>query len=177
VRRLIVRRVRSDRGGGSPALEPGPAAARGRPRARHGPARALLRGLHLPALRAGLGARAGSEIQLAFRHLALKAKHPRAVALACAVEAAGLQGRFWELAEALYADPGRTEDPQLWARLEALGVDLERWDADRRSEAVAARVARDVRDALRAGAVATPTLFAGTTMLAGPPDAAWLAAL
>ena len=118
-----------------------------------------------------------ASIRLAFRHFALKAKHPRAVALAHAVEAAGLQGRFWELAEALYADPGRTDDPRIWAHCERLGLDLDRWEADRRSDAVAGRVTRDVRDALRAGAVATPTLFAGGAMHAGPPDAAWLAAL
>ncbi|MDQ3631971.1 MAG: DsbA family protein [Actinomycetota bacterium] len=116
-------------------------------------------------------------VSVAFRHLALKTKHPRAVALACAVESAGVQGRFWELADALYADQARTDDPHLWVHCERLGLDVERWEADRRSDAVAQRVARDVRDALRGGAIATPTLFAGGTMLAGAPDAAWLAAL
>jgi len=118
-----------------------------------------------------------AKVQLVFRHLALKAKHPRAVALACAVEAAGAQARFWGLAQALYADQGRTDDPHLWAHCERLGLDVEQWELDRRSDTTAQRVTRDVRDALRAGAVATPTLFAGGTMLAGPPDAAWLAAL
>ena len=115
-------------------------------------------------------------VRLAFRHLALKSKHPRSVALACAVEAAARQDAFWPLAEALFTDPGRTDDPHLWAHLERFGVDVARWDADRRSAEVAARVQRDVRDALRAGAVATPTLWAGDAMLAGPPDAAWLTA-
>ena len=120
---------------------------------------------------------AAAGVRVVFRHLALKAKHPRAVALAHAVEAAGLQGRFWELTDALYADQARTDDPHLWAPGERLGLDVERWEADRRADAVAQRVARDVRDALRGGAIATPTLFAGGTMLAGAPDAAWLAAL
>ncbi len=116
-------------------------------------------------------------VQLAFRHLALKAKHPRAVALACAVEAAAAQEAFWPLAAALYADQGRTDDPHLWAHAERLGLDVARWETDRRSEPVKERVRRDVRDALRAGAVATPTLWAGGVMLSGAPDAAWLAAL
>lgn len=120
---------------------------------------------------------ATAEVRLVFRHLALRAKHPRAVALAHAVEAAALQGAFWPLAEALYADHAHTEDPHLWAHCERLGLDVERWESDRRSDAVSARVTRDVREALRAGAVATPTLFAGGAALAGPPDAAWLAAL
>jgi protein-disulfide isomerase len=98
-------------------------------------------------------------VRVAFRHFALKAKHPRAVALAHAAEAAALQGRFWELADALYADQGRLEDPHLWARCEALGLDIERFDADRRGQAVAERVRRDVHDALRAGATATPTVW------------------
>lgn len=116
-------------------------------------------------------------VRLVLRHLALKAKHPRALALAHAVEAAGLQGHFWTLAEALYADQGHIDDPHLWDHLEGMGVDLERWDADRRSDEVTDRVRRDVRDALRGGATATPTLFAAGRVLAGPPDAAWLASV
>jgi len=98
-------------------------------------------------------------LRVAFRHFALKAKHPRALALAHATEAAAAQGRFWELADALYRDQGRLEDPHLWARCEALGIDLERFDRDRRGAAVAERVRRDVHDALRAGATATPTVW------------------
>ena len=98
-------------------------------------------------------------VRVAFRHFALKAKHPRAVALAHAAEAAAAQDAFWAFADALYADQGRLEDPHLWARCEALGLDLDRFEADRRGEAAAERVARDVRDALKAGATATPTLW------------------
>jgi protein-disulfide isomerase len=98
-------------------------------------------------------------VRVAYRHFALKAKHPRALALAHATEAAAAQGRFWELADALYQDQGSLEDPHLWARCEALGLDLERFDRDRRGDAVAGRVKRDVHDALRAGATATPTVW------------------
>jgi protein-disulfide isomerase len=98
-------------------------------------------------------------VRVAFRHFALKAKHPRALALAHAAEAAARQDAFWELSDGLYADQGRLEDPHLWARCEALGLDLERFDHDRRSDAVAERVKRDVRDALRAGATGTPTVW------------------
>jgi protein-disulfide isomerase len=94
-----------------------------------------------------------------FRHFALKAKHPRALALAHAAEAAALQGAFWAFADSLFADQGRTDDPHLWERCDRLGLDVGRFEADRRSEAVAERVRCDVRDALRAGATATPTLW------------------
>ena len=97
--------------------------------------------------------------RVVFRHLALKARHRRALPLAHAAEAAAAQGAFWEFVDATYADLGSLEDPHLWARAEELGLDVARFDADRRSDAVAARVQRDVRDALRAGATGTPALF------------------
>jgi protein-disulfide isomerase len=98
-------------------------------------------------------------VRVAFRHFALKAKHPRAVALAHATEAAATQGRFWEMSDALYADQGRLDDPHLWAHCEALGLDLDRFEHDRRSDPIAERVRRDVHDALRGGATGTPTVW------------------
>ena len=81
------------------------------------------------------------------------------MALAQAAEAAARQVAFWALHDALYADQGRLDDPHLWAHCETLGLDLDRFQADRRDPAIAERVRRDVRDALRAGATTTPTLF------------------
>jgi 2-hydroxychromene-2-carboxylate isomerase len=61
----------------------------------------------------------------------------------------------------LYADQARLEDPHLWERAERLGLDVARFDADRRTEEVLARVRRDFQSGLRAGVVTTPTLFVG----------------
>jgi len=102
---------------------------------------------------------AGERARVVFRHFALKARHPRAVALAHAAEAAGRQGAFWELHDSLYADQGHIDDPHLWERCEALGLDLDQFEADRRDPAVAERVRADVRDALRAGGTTTPAIF------------------
>jgi protein-disulfide isomerase len=116
----------------------------------------------------------GRDLRVAFRHFALKAKRPRAPALAAAAEAAGRQGAFWAFHDALFADPGRTDDPHLWARAKALGLDVERFDADRRGEEVAARVSRDVRGAMRAGVAASPTLVSGAVLHPGVPEEEWL---
>ena len=105
-------------------------------------------------------------VRVAFRHFALRARHPRALALAHVSEAAARQGAFWAMHDALYADPGRIDDPHLWARCDALGLDVDRFEADRRDPDVAERVARDVRDALRAGATATPTAYAEDARMA-----------
>ena len=98
-------------------------------------------------------------VRVVFRHFALKAKHPRAIALALAAEAAAAQDAFWPFADALYADQGRIDDPHLWERCRRLGLDVERFDEDRRAETAAERVRRDTREAMRAGATATPTIF------------------
>jgi len=95
----------------------------------------------------------------AFRHFPVRSKHSRAWAAACAAEAAGLQGRFEAMHEALYGDQARLEDPHLWERARALGLDVERFDADRRSDPVLARVRRDFESGIRAGVVTTPTVF------------------
>jgi protein-disulfide isomerase len=118
-----------------------------------------------------------ARVHVVFRHMALRAKHERAVAVACAAEAAAAQGAFWAFADALYADQGRLDDPHLWERARELGLDVDRFEADRRDPAAAARVQRDTRAALAAGAVTTPTLFVDDRPYAGVPDAGWLAQL
>jgi protein-disulfide isomerase len=120
------------------------------------------------ALSLKLRQRAG--LRHVFRHFPVRSSHPRAWAAACAAEAAGLQGRFWEMHDSLFEDQGRLEDPHLWRRASELGLDVERFDSDRRSDAVAARVRDDFRGGVRAGVVTTPTVFAAGQMHAGRID-------
>jgi protein-disulfide isomerase len=97
--------------------------------------------------------------RIAFRHFPVRSKHPRAPELHGAAEAAGLQGAFFEFVDSLYADRGHIDDPHLWQRVERFGLDLERFEADRRSEAVAKRVRRDFESGIRAGVAGTPAVF------------------
>jgi len=100
-----------------------------------------------------------SGVTTVFRHFPVVSKHPRSRRLAAAAEAAGLQGSFWEMHDSLFDDQGHLDDPHLWERARGLGLDLKRFEADRRSEAVAARVQRDFRSGIAAGVMKTPTLF------------------
>lgn len=103
--------------------------------------------------------------RLVFRHFPVASKHPRSPALHAAAEAAGRQGRFFAMADSLYADRGRVDDPHLWRRVEELGLDLERFEADRRAEETEARVGRDFESGIRAGVAGTPALFDACTLL------------
>jgi protein-disulfide isomerase len=100
------------------------------------------------------------EATIVFRHFPVASKHPRSPALHGAAEAAGLQGRFFEMVDSLYGDRGHVDDPHLWRRAERLGLDLDRFEVDRRSDAVAARVRRDFESGIRAGVTGTPAIFA-----------------
>jgi protein-disulfide isomerase len=97
--------------------------------------------------------------RIVFRHFPVRSSHPRAWPAACAAEAAGLQGRFWEMHDSLFADSARLEDPHLWERARQLGLDLDRFEHDRRSDAVRDRVKRDFRSGVRGGVVTTPAIF------------------
>ena len=119
----------------------------------------------------------GLPVQRVFRHFPVKSKHPRALALAQAVEAAALQGRFWEMHDSLMADQSRLDDPHVWRRCEALGIDLDRFESERRSQEVADRVQRDFRSGIRAGVTTTPTLFVDGQAYPGVPGEQLLALL
>jgi protein-disulfide isomerase len=116
-------------------------------------------------------------IERVFRHFPVVSKHPRARVLAHALEAAGMQGAFWEMHGSLFGDQGHLDDPHLWERCERLGLDIARFDSDRRSDAVAERVQRDFRSGVRAGVMTTPTLFVDGVAHPGVPDAKLLARL
>ena len=73
--------------------------------------------------------------------------------------------------DALFDDQGRLDDPHLWARARSLGLDVEAFEADRRSPDVRARVRTDFRTGIRAGVAATPTLFVDGRRHTGRPTA------
>ena len=116
----------------------------------------------------------GLELRVAFRHFPVRGSHPRAQPAAHAAEAAAEQGAFWPMHDALFDDQGRLEDPHLWARAERLGLDVERFDADRRSERTALRVREQFRGGVRAGVATTPTLFVDGERYSGRTGLAFL---
>ncbi len=109
------------------------------------------------------------ELRLCVRHFPIASKRPRSPALHAAAEAAAGQREdaFWSMVDSIYADHGHIDDPHLWERVTALGLDLERFNADRRSEVVARRVHADFESGIRAGVTATPTAFAGGIRIEG----------
>jgi protein-disulfide isomerase len=114
-------------------------------------------------------------VRFVFRHFPLTEIHPHAMAAAAAAEAAARQDRFWEMHEGLFHGQRTLEDEYLRRYARDLGLDSERFDADRASEALYARIRRDVESGVDSGEVrGTPTLFVNESVYRGAYDAATL---
>lgn len=111
-----------------------------------------------PAL-AALPAAFGGAVRVVYRHFARPADFPHAEVAAWAAEAAGAQGQFAAMHEALYSGEPRLFPEALVARAESLGLDVERFVADLEAPATRARVRRDLDDGLAAAVRRTPTIF------------------
>jgi protein-disulfide isomerase len=118
----------------------------------------------------------GADVCWVFRHLPLEQVHPHAREAAQAVEAAAMQGRFFEMALTLFAnqDDLTTDDLCRYAR--DLGLDMDRFTDDLRSPAVVRRVEDDRLDAEMMDLHGTPTFFIGERRHKGPYDSATLIA-
>lgn len=99
-------------------------------------------------------------VRIDLRHFVLRSRGEPARRAAEAAEAAGRQGAFWPFARGLVMDQGRQDPPHLWALAESLGLDVARFDVDRRSESVKPRIARETRAAMVGGATGVPAVFA-----------------
>ena len=99
-------------------------------------------------------------VRFAFRHFPLAEIHPHALAASAAAEAAGLQGKFWEMHELLFRRQKVLEDKDLRRYAAELDFDLALFDNDRSGPEVLGRVRRDVESGVASGEVrGTPTLF------------------
>ena len=104
--------------------------------------------------------RLDGRIRFAFRHFPLNEIHPQAWAAAAAAEAAGLQGRFWDMHELLFHRQRALAADDLLRHAAELDLDVARWERDHAGAEVQARVQRDVDSGIASGEVrGTPTLF------------------
>jgi len=120
----------------------------------------------------------GGRLCFAFRNFPLSNAHPYAEHAAEAAEAAGAQGKFWEMHDVLYENQDALHDEALVKYAESLGLDAPRLIGEVLSGAHTARVREDFRSGARNGVNGTPTFFTNGVRHDGPPSVeALLAAL
>jgi protein-disulfide isomerase len=99
------------------------------------------------------------DVLFAYRHFPLTQIHPHAQQAAEAAEAAGAQGRFWEMHDVLFEHQDRLTGRDLVGYASALGLDLPRFTSELQNGAHTARVREDFLSGLRSGVNGTPTFF------------------
>ncbi len=101
----------------------------------------------------------GDDLRYVFRHLPLADVHPRAQLAAEAAEAAGAQGKFWEMHDLLFEHQDELKPTDLVEYAGRLGLDVERATDELRRRIYASRVAEDIDTADMSGVTGTPTFF------------------
>jgi protein-disulfide isomerase len=99
------------------------------------------------------------DLRYVWRNLPLTDVHPQAQLAARAAEAAGAQGRFWEMHDLLLAHQDKLRIADLLKYAEQVGLDPDRFHADVMSPASADRITEDLESADLSGVSGTPTFF------------------
>jgi len=121
---------------------------------------------------------AGDRLRFAFRHFPMSQVHPHAEIAAEAAEAAGAQGRFWEMHALLFENQDDLEPQSLVGYAAELELDLPRFVDELRGHRYATKVRRQFLDGVRSGVNGTPTFFVNGQRHQGPNTAeALLAAI
>ena len=114
--------------------------------------------------------RMGRKLRFVYRHFPLTNIHPHAEQACQAVEAAGAQGRFWEMHDALFANQDALEFDDLVSYAAALGLDVVRFERDIDRGAYTSRIREDFMSGVRSGVNGTPTFFVNDARYDGPGD-------
>lgn len=106
----------------------------------------------------------GDKITFIYRHFPLLRIHPNSMVAAQAAEAAGEQGKFWEMHDALFATQNqwaKQNDPAEHFRNLArdMGLDLEKFNIDYQNDGIKDRVLQDLRMAEQLKLSGTPTFI------------------
>jgi len=105
----------------------------------------------------------GTSIVFVYRHFPLQ-QHPAAKPAAYAAEAAGKQGKFWEMHDLLFERQqqwsGKNDPEKIFRGYAAeLGLSLEQYDQDVDSSDIKGKVESDIRSGQQAKITGTPTFF------------------
>jgi protein-disulfide isomerase len=98
------------------------------------------------------------KVRLVYKHYPLT-MHPNAESAARASVAAGIQGKFWEMQSLFFQNQDKLDDPSLERFAKQLGLDVAQFNTDRKSEAVADRVASDRKEGDSLGLKGTPSIY------------------
>ena len=104
-----------------------------------------------------------AQVRFAYRHFPLP-QHKNAKLAATVAEAAGKQGKFWEMHDLIFQNQSDWSEEKNAAILFAkyaqeLGLDLARFQTDIASDEIKAKIENDYKSGVKAGVNSTPSFF------------------
>jgi protein-disulfide isomerase len=112
-----------------------------------------------------LRARFEHRFRFVFRHFPIAESHPHAMLAAEAAEAAGAQGRFWEMHDLLFAHPQHLAAADLHRHAQALALDMPRFEAELADHVYLQRVQEHLASGRASHVRSTPCFFVDGTMV------------
>jgi protein-disulfide isomerase len=112
----------------------------------------------------------GARLRIVYRHYPLSGVHPRAQEAAEAAQAAGAQGRFWEMHDLLFQNQNALQRNQLLAYAETLALNMDRFRGELKKQVYRNRVREDFKRGVENGVYGTPGLFLNEVRHSGAWD-------
>ena len=101
----------------------------------------------------------GNELHFVFRNFPLRSIHPHAYISATSAEAAGKQGKFWEMHDLIFENQDKLNTNYLLSLAEDIGLDLVQFAQDLKSKKILDKTEKDFESGIRSGVNGTPTFF------------------
>jgi len=114
----------------------------------------------------------GSKLRFVFRNFPITSAHEFAEHAAEIAEAAGAQGKFWEMHDFLFEHQNLLgDDSSIFAYGKELGLDVERLAEEVMNNTYSNRIKEDFNGGIRSGVNGTPTFYINGTRYNGSPTA------
>lgn len=97
-------------------------------------------------------------VKLVYKNYPLR-KHAFSYQAAAAALAAGEQGQFWGFHDLLFENQNELSERTVVEIAQALGLDMQKFDKDRKDARILSRINDDRQEAAQAGVHGTPTIF------------------
>lgn len=101
----------------------------------------------------------GSNLRCVFRHFPQRGAHPHAELAAETAEAAGAQGKFWQMHDLLFEHQQHLDEKHLFQYAKQLELDIPRFENEMRDHVYLQRVQEQVAGAEHLHVRATPTFY------------------
>lgn len=101
----------------------------------------------------------GSQVKFVFRNFPLSEMHQYARIAAIAAEAANLQGKFWEMHDAIYENQRDLNENLLMRLAQELKLNMPEFEKDLESIKLAEKVDSDFESGVLSGVNGTPSFF------------------